>query len=98
MRVEVLPGNRTGWPRASASRGAEWRSCSDSRIRWMSLLPGMDSKSKPSLRKAENGALPATWSALPAKLRAWQEPRQLDWSSLSQADPAVLIGGLDFEH
>lgn len=35
--------------------------------------------------------------ALPAKLAAWQEPRQIDLPSRSQADPAVLIGGLDFE-
>ena len=37
-------------------------------------------------------------AALPAKLRAWQEPRGIDFRSLSQADPAILIGGLDFEH
>lgn len=36
--------------------------------------------------------------ALPAKLDAWQEPRQLDLRSRTQADPEVLIGGLDFEH
>lgn len=36
--------------------------------------------------------------ALPAKLHAWQEPRQIDFNSRSQADPTVLIGGLDFEH
>lgn len=36
--------------------------------------------------------------ALPAKLNAWQEPRQIDLNSRTQADPAVLIGGLDFEH
>ncbi|QEZ47510.1 DUF5594 family protein [Cupriavidus oxalaticus] len=37
-------------------------------------------------------------AALPGKLRAWQEPRGIDFGSLSQADPAILIGGLDFEH
>ncbi|MFS8930234.1 DUF5594 family protein [Cupriavidus taiwanensis] len=37
-------------------------------------------------------------AALPAKLRAWQEPRGIDFRSLSQADPRILIGGLDFEH
>ncbi|WP_427310813.1 DUF5594 family protein [Cupriavidus sp. H39] len=37
-------------------------------------------------------------SALPSKLRAWQEPRGIDFRSLSQADPQILIGGLDFEH
>ncbi|WP_066731745.1 DUF5594 family protein [Cupriavidus sp. D384] len=36
--------------------------------------------------------------ALPAKLDAWQEPRQIDFNSRTQAEPAVLIGGLDFEH
>lgn len=36
--------------------------------------------------------------ALPSKLDAWQEPRQIDFNSRTQADPAVLIGGLDFEH
>ncbi|NOV25540.1 hypothetical protein E5S69_18725 [Cupriavidus necator] len=37
-------------------------------------------------------------AALPSKLRAWQEPRGIDFRSLSQADPQILIGGLDFEH
>lgn len=37
-------------------------------------------------------------AALPGKLRAWQEPRRIDFGSLSQADPTVLIGGLDFKH
>lgn len=36
--------------------------------------------------------------ALPAKLDAWQEPRQIDFNSRTQAEPRVLIGGLDFEH
>jgi len=36
--------------------------------------------------------------ALPGKLDAWQEARQIDFSSRTQADPTVLIGGLDFEH
>ncbi|RDK12098.1 DUF5594 family protein [Cupriavidus lacunae] len=37
-------------------------------------------------------------TALPSKLRAWQEPRGIDFRTLSQADPQILIGGLDFEH
>lgn len=37
-------------------------------------------------------------AALQGKLRAWQEPRGIDFGSLSQVDPAILIGGLDFEH
>lgn len=36
--------------------------------------------------------------ALPAKLDAWQEPRQIDFNSRTQAEATVLIGGLDFEH
>ncbi|KWW37265.1 uncharacterized protein DUF5594 [Cupriavidus metallidurans] len=36
--------------------------------------------------------------ALPGKLNAWQEARQIDFSSRTQADPTVLLGGLDFEH
>lgn len=36
--------------------------------------------------------------ALPAKLEAWQEPRQFDFHSRTQAEATVLIGGLDFEH
>ncbi|RZT41373.1 DUF5594 family protein [Cupriavidus agavae] len=36
--------------------------------------------------------------ALPGKLDAWQEPRQIDLGTRTQADPVVLIGGLDFEH
>lgn len=35
--------------------------------------------------------------ALAAKLGAWQEPRKIDFNSRTQADPTVLIGGLDFE-
>ena len=37
-------------------------------------------------------------AALPGKVRAWQTPRQIDFGTRSQADPAVLLGGLDFEH
>ncbi|WER45150.1 DUF5594 family protein [Cupriavidus sp. WKF15] len=37
-------------------------------------------------------------AALPGKLRAWQEPRGIDFDSLSQMDLSILIGGLDFEH
>ncbi len=37
-------------------------------------------------------------AALAGKIHAWQIPRQIDFGSRSQADPAVLIGGLDFEH
>lgn len=36
--------------------------------------------------------------ALPAKLDAWQEPRQIDFNSLTQAEATVRLGGLDFEH
>lgn len=36
--------------------------------------------------------------ALPGKLDAWQEARQIDFGSRTQADPTVLLGGLDFEH
>jgi len=36
--------------------------------------------------------------ALRDKLDAWQEARQIDFSSRTQADATVLIGGLDFEH
>jgi len=36
--------------------------------------------------------------ALPGKLDAWQEARQVDFSSRTQAEPTVLLGGLDFEH
>jgi len=36
--------------------------------------------------------------ALPGKLDAWQEARQIDFSSRTQVDATVLIGGLDFEH
>ncbi|WP_431796707.1 DUF5594 family protein [Cupriavidus metallidurans] len=35
--------------------------------------------------------------ALPGKLDAWQEARQIDFGSRTQADPTVLLGGLDFE-
>ncbi|WP_179401661.1 DUF5594 family protein [Burkholderia guangdongensis] len=36
-------------------------------------------------------------AALPAKLDAWQTARDLDLGSRTQADPLVLLGGLDFE-
>ncbi|HEV3106296.1 MAG TPA: DUF5594 family protein [Trinickia sp.] len=36
-------------------------------------------------------------SALPGKLKAWQDARQIDFQSRSQAEPDVLIGNLDFE-
>lgn len=33
--------------------------------------------------------------ALPAKLDAWQEPRQIDFNSLTQAEATVRLGGLE---
>lgn len=36
--------------------------------------------------------------ALAGKLNAWQDARQIDFNSRTQADPTVLLGGLDFEH
>ena len=35
--------------------------------------------------------------ALPRKLDNWQGGRAIDFSSRSQAEPSILIGGLDFE-
>jgi len=43
-------------------------------------------------------SIQSAWYALPGKLDAWQEARQVDFSSRTQADPTVLLGGLDFEH
>lgn len=37
-------------------------------------------------------------AALAGKMHAWQTPRQIDFGTRSQADPMVLLGGLDFEH
>jgi hypothetical protein len=35
--------------------------------------------------------------AMSAKLDAWQDARRIDLGSRSQAEPMVLVGGLDFE-
>ncbi|NPT54929.1 DUF5594 family protein [Paraburkholderia elongata] len=35
-------------------------------------------------------------AALPRKLQAWRHVRELDFLSHTQAEPVVLIGGLDF--
>ena len=35
-------------------------------------------------------------TALPLKLKAWQVAREIDFTSRSQAQPHVLLGGLDF--
>jgi hypothetical protein len=35
--------------------------------------------------------------AIPVKLDAWQGVRAIDLASRSQDEPAVLVGGLDFE-
>jgi hypothetical protein len=35
--------------------------------------------------------------AIPAKLDAWRNAREVDVRSHSQAEPEMLIGGLDFE-
>ncbi|TKC83093.1 hypothetical protein FAZ69_25705 [Trinickia terrae] len=34
--------------------------------------------------------------AIPRKLRNWQDARPVDFTSRTQADPSILIGGLDF--
>ncbi|PMS36596.1 hypothetical protein B0G57_10336 [Trinickia symbiotica] len=35
--------------------------------------------------------------ALPRKLSAWEAARDIDFASRSQAEPAILLGNLDFE-
>jgi hypothetical protein len=35
-------------------------------------------------------------AALPRKLEAWRHVRELDFVSHTQAEPSVLLGGLDF--
>lgn len=98
LQVEVLPGLRTGWParvRIQGKGAPELQRFTyplDVTLAW-------DGLEVESLFAANGEQRFASYlDALPAKLLAWQEPRQLDWSSLSQADPSVLIGGLDFEH
>jgi hypothetical protein len=36
-------------------------------------------------------------SALPRKLNAWTQARELDFRTHTQGEPVALIGGLDFE-
>ena len=36
-------------------------------------------------------------AALPRKLQCWQDAREINFHSRSQAEPSILIGGLDFE-
>ena len=36
-------------------------------------------------------------AALPRKLNAWTQARELDFSTHTQGEPVMLIGGLDFE-
>jgi Domain of unknown function (DUF5594) len=36
-------------------------------------------------------------AALPRKLNAWTQARELDFLTHTQGDPVALIGGLDFE-
>ncbi|MGF6509908.1 DUF5594 family protein [Paraburkholderia sp. 32] len=36
-------------------------------------------------------------AALPRKLNAWTQARELDFSTHTQGEPVTLIGGLDFE-
>jgi hypothetical protein len=36
-------------------------------------------------------------NAIPRKLDAWHNAREVDFRSHTQAEPEILIGGLDFE-
>jgi len=36
-------------------------------------------------------------AALPRKLNAWTQARELDFRTHTQGEPAMLLGGLDFE-
>ncbi|HEV3422737.1 MAG TPA: DUF5594 family protein [Paraburkholderia sp.] len=36
-------------------------------------------------------------NAIPRKLEAWHNAREVDFRSHTQAEPEILIGGLDFE-
>jgi hypothetical protein len=35
--------------------------------------------------------------AIPRKLDAWRNAREIDYRTHSQSEPEVLLGGLDFE-
>lgn len=98
LQVEVLPGTPAGWPARVRIRGhgalelQRFTHSLDVTLAWDGL--------EVEALFADGGPqrFAGYLAALPAKLKAWQEPRHLDWSSLSQAAPSVLIGGLDFEH
>ncbi len=98
LHVEVLPGSRPGWParvRVHGQGATELQRFPhplDVTLSWDGL------EVEALFADGGDQRFAGYLAALPAKLRAWQEPRQLDWNSLSQADPSVLIGGLDFKH
>lgn len=98
VQLEVLPPERPGWPARVHLRGdgpAELRryACPlDITLSWDSL------EVETLFSAGGDKRFAAYLAALPGKLSAWQEPRRIDFGSLSQADPTVLIGGLDFEH
>ncbi|SDC21190.1 hypothetical protein SAMN05216345_101939 [Cupriavidus sp. YR651] len=98
LHTEVLPADRADlpaclriWGTARAS-GGRFAHPLDITLSWDGYEVDRLFSSGGEIRFAEY------LDALPAKLDAWQEPRQIDFNSRTQADPSVLIGGLDFEH
>ncbi len=97
VRIE-LP-EQAGWP-VRVSISASEPSDPDARryMHPLNIMLAWDGREVEGLFSADGALRFARYlEALPAKLAAWQEPRQIDLHSRSQADPAVLIGGLDFE-
>ncbi|PLQ01572.1 DUF5594 family protein [Cupriavidus pauculus] len=98
LHVDILPAATSDQPaclriRATARPGGGRYACPlDITLSWDSF--------EVERLFASGGAerFDAYLDALPAKLDAWQEPRQIDFNSRTQGESAVLIGGLDFEH
>ncbi|NML29722.1 DUF5594 family protein [Paraburkholderia antibiotica] len=64
----------------------------------LNLYLTWDSDEIERLMGEEGGARFARYlAALPRKLNAWTQARELDFLTHTQGDPIALLGGLDFE-
>ncbi|WP_284506492.1 DUF5594 family protein [Caballeronia sp. GAWG1-5s-s] len=100
LRVEIVPGGSPREParlRVSAPPSDDGARSRRYPFDMNVFLTWDDEEIERLLRPGGEARLQRYLDALGDKLRAWQDAREVDVPTRSQAEPSVLLGGLDFE-
>ncbi|MDR5854414.1 DUF5594 family protein [Caballeronia sp. LZ062] len=100
LRVEIIPGSNAHEParlRVSAPPSDQSARTRRYPFDMNVVLTWDDEEIERLLRPGGDARLQRYLDVLGEKLRAWQDAREVDVPTRSQAEPSVLLGGLDFE-